>query len=114
MKKFTMCIVAALMMVPFSAFSMDIISDSELEDVTGQTGVSITYYDILLDLDIMNLAWGDTDCGTLILSTLRHQYSSGYVNINNIQIDNIYLDVDTNHWGIATDAAGGTYISDPS
>jgi hypothetical protein len=113
MKKFTMCIIAALMMVPFSAFAMDIITDSELEAVTGQTGVSLALYDVQLDLDIMNLAWGDTDCGTLILSTLRHSYTAGYVNINNIQIDNIYLDEDTHVWGIATDVAGGTYIADP-
>ena len=114
MKKFTMCIIAALIMAPFSAFAMDIITDSELETVTGQTGVNIALYDVQLDLDIMNLAWGDTDCGTLILSTLRHSYTPGYVNINNIQIDNIYIDQDSNNFGIATDVAGGTYLSVPN
>ena len=34
-----LAIFLALMMVPFSAFAMDVISDSEMEAVTGQTGV---------------------------------------------------------------------------
>jgi hypothetical protein len=110
MKKLTMCIVAAVMMVPFSAFAMDIIADSEMEAVTGQTGVSIGFTDISLDMDVLNVAWGDTDCGTIILSTLRHQYSPGYVNMTHMHMDNIYLDLDTHTIGLATDIAGGTYI----
>jgi hypothetical protein len=112
MNRFAACILAAaLMMVPFSAFAMDVIADSEMEAVTGQTGVIIGATDISLDLDIMNFAWGDVDCGTLILSTLRHSYTPGYVNVNNIQMDNIYIDKDTHTWGVCTDNAGGTYIS---
>jgi hypothetical protein len=116
MKKLTLCIIAALMMVPFSAFAMDTMTDGELETITGQTGggISISFMDVQADLDIMNLAWGDTDCGTLILSTLRHSYTAGYLNINNIQIDNVYLDaMDYDNWGIATDRAGGTYLEEP-
>lgn len=111
MKKLTMCIIAALMMVPFSAFAMDIIADSEMEAVTGQTGVDIGVVDISLSMHIMNFAWGDTDCGTLILSTLRHSYTPGYFNVNNIAMDNIYIDLDTDTIGAALDLAGGTYLS---
>jgi hypothetical protein len=116
MTKFKMLVVFAVsfMMVPFSAFSMDIISDGEMEAVIGQAGVSIGFTDISLDVDILNFAWGDTDCGTLILSTLRHSYTPGYVNVNNIQMDNIYIDLDTDTIGIATDMAGGTYLSNPA
>jgi hypothetical protein len=110
MKKL-MFVIAALMMVPFSAYAMDIIADSEMEAVTGQTGVDIGVVDISLDMDILNFAWGDVDCGTLILSTLRHSYTPGYVNVNNISMDNIYIDLDTHTIGVAVDAASGTYLS---
>ena len=32
---------AAMMMVPFTAFAMDVIADSELDAVTGQAGLDI-------------------------------------------------------------------------
>jgi hypothetical protein len=112
MKKLTMCIIAALMIVPFSAFAMDVITDSEMEAVTGQTGVDIGLVDVSLDMDIMNFAWGDTDCGTIILSTSAHQYRQGYVNVNNIQMDNIYLDLDvTGTVGICSDVGGDSYLA---
>jgi hypothetical protein len=111
MNKFTTCILAAaLMMVPFSAFAMDIIPDRELEAVTGQAGVSISVIDLHLEINIMNVAWGDTDCGTIVLSTLRHSYTPGYVNLNNFGFD-AYFDMDTGTMGVATDNAGGTYYS---
>jgi hypothetical protein len=99
MKK--LAIFLALMMVPFSAFAMDVISDSEMEAVTGQTGVSISVIDMSLDLDVMNFSWSDSDCGTLIVSTVPVAYGPGYFNAFDIEMDNIYITMNA-------EAAGAT------
>jgi hypothetical protein len=107
MKK--LAIFLALMMVPFSAFAMDVISDSEMEAVTGQTGVSISVIDMSLDLDVMNFSWSDSDCGTLIVSTVPVAYGPGYFNAFDIEMDNIYITMDTGATGITSDGTG-TFI----
>jgi len=110
MKKIALCIIAAaLMMVPFSAFAMDVISDSQMDAVTGQTGVSISVIDFSMDMAVMNFAWGDSDCGTLIVSTVPVAYGPGYFNVFDIQMENIYVTMDTAATGITSDAAG-TFI----
>jgi hypothetical protein len=110
MKRFVMCLFAvALMMVPFSAFAMDVISDSEMEAVTGQTGVDIIVIDMSLDLDVMNFSWSDSDCGTLIVSTVPVAYGPGYFNAFDIEMDNIYITMDTNAAGVTSDA-NGTFL----
>jgi hypothetical protein len=107
MKK--LAIFLALMMVPFSAFAMDVISDSEMEAVTGQTGVSISVIDMSLDLEVMNFSWSDSDCGTLIVSTVPVTYGPGYFNAFDIDMQNIYITMDTSAAGITSDGAG-TFI----
>jgi hypothetical protein len=104
MKK--LAIFLALMMVPFSAFAMDVISDSEMEAVTGQVGVDIAVIDMSLDLDVMNFSWSDTDCGTLIVSGIPVGYEPGYFNAFDIEMDNIYITMDTAASGITVDGAG--------
>jgi hypothetical protein len=107
MKK--LAIFLALMMVPFSAFAMDVISDSEMEAVTGQTGVDIIVIDMSLDLDVMNFSWSDSDCGTLIVSTVPVAYGPGYFNAFDIEMTNIYITMDTGAAGVTSDALG-TFI----
>jgi hypothetical protein len=111
MKKLTIYLFfsAALMVIPFYAFAMDVITDSEMEAITAQSGVSITVIDFSLDLDIMNIAWSDSDCGTLIVSTVPVAYGPGYINIFDIKMENLYITEDTEAEGITSDA-NGTFI----
>jgi hypothetical protein len=104
MKK--LAIFLALMMVPFSAFAMDVISDSEMEAVTGQTGVDIAVIDMSLDLEVMNFSWSDSDCGVLIVSTVPVTYGPGYFNAFDINMENIYITMDTAASGVTSDANG--------
>ena len=111
MKKLSIYLVfsAALMMVPLSALAMDVITDSEMAAITAQSGVSISIIDVSLDLDLMNIAWSDSDCGTLIVSTVPVAYGPGYVNFFDIELDNIYITENTDAEGITSDAIG-TFI----
>jgi hypothetical protein len=109
MKK--LAIFLALMMVPFSAFAMDVISDSEMEAVTGQTGVDIAVIDMSLDLEVMNFSWSDSDCGTLIVSTVPVTYGPGYFNAFDIDMQNIYITMNAEAAG-ATDQ-GIQYAAHP-
>ena len=100
---------AALMVIPFYVFAMDVITDSEMETITAQSGVSISVIDFSLDLDIMNIAWSDSDCGTLIVSTVPVAYGPGYINIFDIKMENLYITEDTDAGGITSDA-NGTFV----
>ena len=108
MKKLWVILVfsAALMMVPLSAVAMDVITDSEMAAITAQSGVKISVIDVSLDLDIMNIAWSDSDCGTLIVSTVPVSYGPGYINFFDIELKNIYITENTDAEGITSDANG--------
>jgi hypothetical protein len=109
MKRFLLAILAVALLIPFSAYAMDVISDSEMEDITGQAGVDIIVIDMSLDLDVMNLSWSDSDCGTLVVSTVPVAYGPGYFNAFDIEMDNIYITMDTGTTGITSDA-NGTFL----
>ena len=59
MKK-VLAIVLAMMLVPFTAFGLEMLEDSTLDNVTGQAGVSINL-DVQVDATIDAAAWGDSD-----------------------------------------------------
>jgi len=69
MKKITklLAIATVVAMIPFTAFSMDVISDNEMEQITGQSGVTIVFAGnasqgaLSIDVGLRGLAWGDTD-----------------------------------------------------
>ena len=95
-----------LLIVPFSASAFDVLSDSEMEAVSGQTGVDIYVIDISLDLDLMNVSWADSDCGTLIVSSIPVSYTPGYINAFDIEMNNVYITMDTGESGILSDECG--------
>ena len=101
---------AAMVMEPLSAFAMDVLSDSEMDAVTARTGVDIRVEDVSLDLEIMNTAWGDTDCGTLMVSGVPVVYSQGYINISGLKVKNLYMTMNTNNSAFMTRRTTG----DPS
>ena len=59
MKK--LAIILALLMVPFSAFALDTISDTDLNDVTGQAGVSIFLNTIRIEKSQWTSGYGDVE-----------------------------------------------------
>ncbi|BBO73656.1 hypothetical protein DSCW_10730 [Desulfosarcina widdelii] len=60
MKK-VLAIIAIVMLVPFTAFGMEMMADTALEDVTGQAGVSISIDNVQMDFQMGYLGWGDSD-----------------------------------------------------
>jgi hypothetical protein len=65
MKK--LAIILALLLVPMAAFGMDTISDSDLDAVTGQAGVSIALNSICIQNSAGTTAYGDVDTGKWLL-----------------------------------------------
>ncbi len=59
MKK--LAIFLAMMMIPFSAFALDTISDSDLNDLTGQAGVSIFLNTIRIEKSQWISGYGDEE-----------------------------------------------------
>ncbi|MFZ5572849.1 MAG: DUF6160 family protein [Thermodesulfobacteriota bacterium] len=57
MKK--LAIILAIMMIPFSAFALDTISDADLNDLTGQAGVSIFLNTIRIEKSVWYSGYGD-------------------------------------------------------
>ena len=58
MKRYFLLIM--LLFMPLSLWAMTPISDDELSDISGQTGVSI-FVDITMNIHIDCIAWGDSD-----------------------------------------------------
>ena len=52
--------IVVLFLLPVSIHAMTPISDDELSDISGQTGVSI-FVDITMNIHIETIAWGDSD-----------------------------------------------------
>jgi hypothetical protein len=59
MKK--LAIFLAIMLIPFSAFALDTISDQDLNDVTGQAGVSILLNSVQIIKTAATVGYGDDD-----------------------------------------------------
>jgi hypothetical protein len=67
MKK--LAIILALLLVPMTAFGMDTISDTDLDSVTGQAGVSIALNSIQIQTSGGTTSYGDPDSGNWISIT---------------------------------------------
>lgn len=91
MKK--LAIILAFMLIPCTAFGLQMLDDTTMDGITGQSGVSIAVDDIQMFLNIEKLAWIDCDgltsAGVLMNS---NQYgtctgAAGAVGLNGFQID---------------------------
>jgi hypothetical protein len=81
MKK--LCLLLALMLIPASAMAgMSAVSDVDLEEVTGQTGITIT---MTVTVSATSVAWGDSD-GFGTYST------EGWVILSSIAMPSVNLD----------------------
>ena len=71
-------IILALVLLPLSARAMSPLVDRELEEVSGQSGVSIVP-NITMDIHFDVLAWGDPD-------GITGTASGGYVGVTDVSI----------------------------
>jgi hypothetical protein len=86
MKKIFMALVlATILALPFSAFAMTTVADSDLSTVTGQAGVSINM-DLNMNVNIDLAVWGDRDG-----ITGSAYATQGYVGLSDIAISNLRL-----------------------
>ena len=62
-----LAVTTIICMIPFAAFSMQTISDNEMDSITGQSGITIVFSGntsegaLSIDVSLRGLAWGDTD-----------------------------------------------------
>jgi hypothetical protein len=59
MKK--LALILALLIIPCTAFGLEMLDDSSMDQVTGQSGVAIAFDDIQLFLNVDKFAWVDCD-----------------------------------------------------
>ncbi len=91
----------AIMLLPLSVMAMTPVSDQTLSDVTGQAGVNINA-DLMMDIAIGTLAWGDADG---ITASGSHPLwgttdGGGYVGVTGFDIDGLRIkarETDTYH-----------------
>ncbi len=77
-----------LLVMTHSAFAMDVISDNELDGVTGQTGIDLILDDLGLDITLNSITWGDT-------GGIGGTSAAGYVFLENLDsADRINIGVD--------------------
>ena len=81
----------ALLLVPFLAMAtMMPITDSQMDEVTAQRGITIAPIDVNLDLRIENIAYTDSDVGVQMIAGIPNPYVGGTINISGLQIDNLH------------------------
>jgi hypothetical protein len=56
-----LALILALMLVPCTAFGLQMMDETAMDAVTGQSGVHIAFDDVQLFLNIEKLAWIDCD-----------------------------------------------------
>lgn len=108
MKK--LALILALMIIPCSAFGLEMLNDSSMDSITGQSGVSIAVDDVQLFLNIEKLAW--IDCDGINSSAGTCAGAAGAIALNNFQIDvlNVNAIVDgtvaTGGWNLTSTGCG--------
>jgi len=85
MKKLVL-ILALMVLIPCSAFGLEMLNDTTLDGVTGQSGINIAVDDIQLFLNIEKMAWIDCD-GFDSAGRWKCQGNGGALVLNNFQID---------------------------
>jgi len=85
MKK--LAIILALIIIPCSAFGLEMLSDSTMDGVTGQAGVNIAMDDIQMFINIEKMAWIDCDGFDSLEGKGTCSGEGGALVLNNFQID---------------------------
>ena len=91
MKK--LALILALMLIPCTAFGLQMLDENAMDSITGQSGVHIAFDDIQIFLNIEKMAWIDCDGLTTEAQAMNSgQYGTcdggaGAIGLNNFQID---------------------------
>jgi hypothetical protein len=85
MKK--LALVLALMLIPCSAFGLEMLDDNSMDGITGQAGVYIAVDDIQVFLNIEKMAWIDCDGFSSWEGKGTCGGAPGAIVLNNFQID---------------------------
>ena len=86
MKK--LALILALMLIPCTAFGLQMMDDSTMDGITGQSGVHIAFDDIQMFINIEKMAWIDCDGFTSEASIYGTcTGDAGALAISNFQID---------------------------
>lgn len=85
MKK--LALILALMIIPCSAFGLEMLNDSTMDGITGQAGVNIAMDDIQMFINIEKLAWIDSDGFASWEGKGTCGGAGGAIVLNNFQID---------------------------
>ncbi|MDT8272192.1 MAG: hypothetical protein RRA35_03270 [Desulfomonilia bacterium] len=100
--------ILAILLLPLSVWAMTPISDSQLSDVTGQAGVSISF-DVTLDMEFGNLGWGDSDgyAGFNVLNTIASGTANGgWIGIDSLEMSAVHIWPRTDYTMDTTGAGG--------
>jgi hypothetical protein len=115
MKK--LAIILALLLVPMTAFGMDTISDTDLDSVTGQAGVSIALNSICIQNSAGTVGYGDVDTGKWLLivgNSFRSRtigfHGADSDNNNTLDFDTLTIDI-INILDAAPASAGGAVVN---
>ena len=84
MKKLAL-IIAFMMILPGAAFGLEMLNDSAMDEITGQSGVHIGFDDVQIFMNIDRISWIDAD-GFYDHSTTEYG-SGGAIGIENFQLD---------------------------
>lgn len=85
MKK--LALILALMIIPCSAFGLEMLNDTAMDGITGQAGVNIAVDDIQLFINIEKMAWIDCDGFASFEGKGTCGGNGGAIVLNNFQID---------------------------
>jgi len=95
MKK--LALILAFMLIPCSAFGLQMLDDTTMDGITGQSGVSIAFDDVQMFLNIEKLAWIDCDGLTSTSVFISSNQvgtcsgAAGAIGLNNFQMDVINI-----------------------
>ena len=82
-------VLGVALILPLSASAMSQLTDNELSDVIGQSGVSI-YFDVTINLHCDVIAWGDMDgLGAGSVYSYPGWFGLSQVNITGLRIRSI-------------------------
>lgn len=88
-----LALILALLLVPCTAFGLQMMDETAMDGITGQSGVHIAFDDVQLFLNIERLAWIDCDGLSSSAQTFNSQVygtctgGAGAIGINNFQLD---------------------------
>jgi hypothetical protein len=103
MKK--LALILALLIIPCTAFGLEMLNDTSMDEVTGQSGIDIAMDDVQLFINIEKMAWIDCD-GFGSLGRIACTGRGGAIAMSNFQIDVLNINAIV---GSGTDATGGPY-----